>query len=62
MNGEVSVVFNRNCFFSKMKDYSRLRPLKGSHVHRKCGSVKEMMQDRRESYGLSNCAISNDFG
>ena len=31
MNGEVSVVFNRNCF-SKMKDYLRLRPPKGSHV------------------------------
>jgi len=44
-----------------MKDYSRLRPLKGSHVHRKCG-VKEMVQDRRVSYGLSICAISNDFG
>jgi len=31
MNGEVSVVFNRNCF-SKMKDYLRLRPPKGNHV------------------------------
>jgi len=27
MNGKLSVVFNRNCF-PKMKDYSRLRPIK----------------------------------
>jgi len=45
MNGKVSVVINRNCF-SKMKDYSRLRPTKGSHVHHKCGIIKEMVQDR----------------
>jgi len=41
------VVFNCNGF-SKMKDNSRLRPPKGSHVHRKCGSVKEMVQDRHQ--------------
>jgi len=40
MNRKVSVVFNRNCI-PKMKDCSRLRPHKGSHVHRKCGSIKE---------------------
>jgi len=34
MNEQVCVVFNRNCF-AKMKDYSRLRPPKGSHLHRK---------------------------
>jgi len=45
MNGKVSVVFNRNCF-PKMKDFSKLAPVRtGSHVHRKSGSIKEMVQD-----------------
>jgi len=35
----------RNCF-PKIKDYSRLRPYNSSHVHRKCGSITEMVQDR----------------
>jgi len=46
MSGKVSVVFNRNCF-QKMKDFSRLAPPPtGSHIHRKSGSIKEMVQDR----------------
>jgi len=44
VNGKLSMVFNCNCF-PKMKDYSRLRPHKGSHVHRKCGSIEEIVQD-----------------
>ena len=40
MNGKVSVVFNRN-YFPKMKDFSRLGHLAGSHVHR-----KDIVQDR----------------
>ena len=46
MNVKVSVVFNRNCLL-KMEDFSRLGPPTGSHLHRKSGSIKEMMQDRR---------------
>ena len=40
MNGKVSVVFNRN-YFPKMKDFSRLGHLAGSHVQR-----KDIVQDR----------------
>jgi len=44
MNGKSSMVFNRNCF-PKMK--LKVRPLAGSHVHRKIGSIsEEMVQDR----------------
>jgi len=33
--------------FPRMKDFSRLRNLQAcSHVHRKSGSIKEMVQDR----------------
>jgi len=45
INGKVSAVFYRNCF-PKIKDFSRLGPSTGSHVHRKSGSVKEMVQDK----------------
>jgi len=46
MDGKVSSVFNQSCF-PKMKDFSRLGDLQAcSHVHRKSGSIKEMVQDR----------------
>jgi len=44
MNGKVSVVFNRNRF-PKMKYFFKVRPLSGSQIHRKCGSMKEIVQD-----------------
>ena len=58
--GQVCVVFNRSCF-PKMKDYSRLRSPKGSHLHRKCGCrpIKEIVQDRHvvigRIYGFDLC-------
>jgi len=43
---KVSMVFNRN-YFPKMKDFSRLGDLQAcSHIHRKSGSIKELVQDR----------------
>ena len=46
MDGKVSMIFNRNCF-PKLKDFARLGDLQAcSHVHRKSGSMKEMVQDR----------------
>ena len=45
MNEKVSVVFNRNCF-PKMTLF-KVRPPTGSQVHRKSGSIKEMVQNRQ---------------
>jgi len=45
MNGKVSVVSNRN-YFPKMKDFSRLGPPRGNHVHHKSGIIKQMVQDK----------------
>ena len=72
MDGKESVIFNRNCF-PKMKDFSRLGDLQAcSHVHRKGGSIKEIVQDRhvvtirttnrKHHNGLSIRVISNDLG
>ena len=67
LNGKSSMVFNRNCF-PKMK--LKVRPLAGSHVHRKIGiSVKKWCKTdtlllhttNRKYYGLSIRAISNDL-
>jgi len=70
MDGKVYMVFNRNCF-SKMKAFSKLGALQAVTytVHRKCGSVKEMVRDSHAvtthhmiPYGLCIRAISNEFG
>ena len=45
MNGKVSVVSNRN-YFPKMKDFSKLGPPRGNHVHHKSGIIKQMVQDK----------------
>jgi len=44
MDGKVTMVFNRNCF-PKMKDFSRLGALGGSHIHRTSGIIEEMARD-----------------
>jgi len=44
MDGKVSMVFNRSCF-PKMNDFSRLGVVQAV-VHRKSGSIKEMVQYR----------------
>jgi len=46
MDGKVSMVFNRNCFFFKNERLFKVRRFTCGHVHRKSGSVKEMLQDR----------------
>ena len=43
MDGKVSMVFNRNCFPKVLFKVSRPT---GSHVRRKSGSIKEIVQDR----------------
>jgi len=45
MNGNIYMVFNRNCF-PKMTLF-KVRPPTGSQVHRKSGSIKEMVQNRQ---------------
>ena len=42
MDGKVSVVFNRNCVW-KMRLFEVRSPT-GSHVHRKSGSIKDIVQ------------------
>ena len=61
MDGKVSMVFNRNCF-SKIRDFSRLGALHGSHVHGISGCIKEMARDRHVvTATLSIRAVSNDL-
>ena len=57
------MVINRNCF-PKMTDFFKVRRSTGSHIHRKSGSIKEMVKNRHvvTSQIVNTCTRCSEAG